>query len=226
MSSEPVTTGARGSQVGLLLMLGMGAFLVSVSVEDAREAVRRAPVPVGCAEFVAAPRKAGRWVEVSGCRLDVSSAATRRWKGWMRRSDAGVSSGRTLEIFLPVAPLGTPLGTPSTVVVSTRDVQLLSLLDRLSGLDEAAADAFIAEHTAELEAALAPEKLTGYVEPVASWSSRSALRALEAAEAVVLVQGGRPLAANAFIGLGAGLGLWVWALLPLARRLVLGRSQP
>ena len=67
-----------GAQLGTLLMLAVGAGLVGVSATDARELARGKPMELPCAEWSRAPLEKARWVSVTGCRLDIASAATRR----------------------------------------------------------------------------------------------------------------------------------------------------
>lgn len=221
--------GGVGAKLGTVLMLGLGAGLVGVSATDAREVFRGGPLALSCAEFVEHPLERARWVSLSGCRLDLPAAASRRWKGWAPlKADAGVGSKqpRTMELYLPLAPVGAESGTATPVIVASKDPALLQLADQLAALRPEEAVRWIDAHRADVEAALAPPALVGYAETVTSWASRSAMNALEAQGSVILVHDGGPNTGNALLGLAAGFLLMVWALLPVMRKLALWWESP
>jgi hypothetical protein len=222
--------GGWSQVVGTLVLLGAGLGLVLVSVADLRYAVA-GPKTLGCADYLNAPQQA-RWVSLTGCRLELPSAAARSFKGWLPlRADSGSVGGRSLELFIPLGVLGTAPQERSPVLVSTADPALLRLVDALSQLpDEASADAFTDAHAKDLEAVLAPPLLTGYVEPVDSMGSRQARSALSLDGAVVLRQNTRPEMGKGLCTLLIGFALTFWALLPIVRRgqlwLEAGGAQP
>ena len=74
-------TDGWGAVMGTLLLLGFGLFVIFISAADLREAARTEPVERTCASWLADPSGA-RWIRLSGCRLDLAEAASRRWKGW------------------------------------------------------------------------------------------------------------------------------------------------
>lgn len=221
--------GGVGAKLGTVLMLGLGVGLVAVSATDARELARGGPKELGCAEFLEAPLEQARWVSLTGCRLDLPAAATRRWKGWAPlKADGGVGGKqpRTLELFLPLAPVGTESGTLTPVIVASKNPELLKLTDQLGAMPPDETARWLDAHQAELEAALAPPKLVGYAESVNSWASRSAMNALDAQGSVIVVHDGAPNTGNTLLGLLAGLALMVWALLPLVRQAQLWCETP
>lgn len=213
-----------GSAVGLLLLLGFGLFILFVSVADLREAARTAPVERACAEWLADPSGA-RWVKLTGCKLDLGAAATRRWKGFVSVADGGVSGQRFLELFVPIGVDVTSNDAPRAVLATT-DKALLDQVNAIDRLPKEAVGPYLDEHRAELEALISPELLTGYVEPVKSLAARSALGTLDAAEgAVVLEQNRQPPRANAVFGVLMGLAFVALAVRTVARRLLVDRDS-
>ena len=65
-----------GAATGLILLLGFGVFVLFVSVADLREAARIVPEQRTCESWLADPSGA-RWVKLTGCKLDLSAAASR-----------------------------------------------------------------------------------------------------------------------------------------------------
>lgn len=193
-----------GGAMGTALLLGFGLFVLFISVADLREASRIKPVERGCTEWLADPSGA-RWVRLVGCKLDLTEAASRKWKGWRSLRDGGVSGEHYLELFIPIFAGDAPVSPPRGVVATT-DKELLTLMDgidRLADPDEVAA--YLELHKATIEELLEPKTLTGYVEPVKSVAARSALGVITAEDAVVLEQGRQPPRMNALFGLLVGL---------------------
>jgi hypothetical protein len=193
-----------GGAMGTLLLLGFGLFILFVSVADLKEASRIKPEERGCEEWLA-DSSGARWVTLVGCKLDLSEAASRKWKGWRSTKDGGLSGQHYMELFIPIFTGEAPSGPPRAVLAST-DADLLALMDgidRLGSPEEV--EAYLQGNGATLEKLLEPKTLTGYVEPVKSVSSRSALGVLTADDAVVLEQGRQPPRANALFGLVIGL---------------------
>ncbi len=222
--------GSLGSTVGTLLFIGIGLAFVWLGVSDLNEALRQQPVPLQCGEFLAAPGATARWVALSGCRLDLPGAASRRWKGSLpgqSRVDGG-ARGMTLELFIPLSARDAPASERPTAVLATTDKQLLGLVDQIGRLDTRdRVDAFLQEHQAEFDTLLSPEPLIGYVEPIASSASRAALGVITAEGAVVLEQGRQPQRLNSVCTVLFGMALLVWGLMPIARRWRLEKeSQP
>jgi hypothetical protein len=215
-----VGDGGFASAMGPLLFVGVGLGFTWLGLADLNEAVRVQPVEQTCAAFLAAPGATARWVSLTGCRLDLPSAASRRWSGWLpgQRRDAGVG-GMTLELFIPLSVRGEAPPERPTAVVATTEKALLGLIDQLQQLDsEQRVEAFMLEHQAELERTLGPEKLVGYVEPLASTAAHAALGVLTAEGAVVLEQGRQPQRVNSLCSVLFGMALLVWGLLPITRR--------
>lgn len=193
-----------GGAMGTVLLLGFGLFVLFISVADLREAARIKPVERGCTEWLADPSGA-RWVTLSGCKLDLTEAASRKWKGWRSLRDGGVSGEHYMELFIPLFTGDEPV-VPPRGVVATTDKELLTLMDgidRLANPDEV--DAYLQLNQAAIDKLLEPRTLTGYVEPVKSVAARSALGVLTADDAVVLEQGRQPPRMNALFGLVVGL---------------------
>lgn len=193
-----------GGAMGTVLLLGFGLFVLFISVADLREAARIRPVERGCTEWLADPSGA-RWVTLSGCKLDLTEAASRKWKGWRSLRDGGVSGEHYMELFIPLFTGDEPV-VPPRGVVATTDKELLTLMDgidRLANPDEV--EAYLQLNQAAIDKLLEPRTLTGYVEPVKSVAARSALGVLTADDAVVLEQGRQPPRMNALFGLVVGL---------------------
>ncbi|MDP1823580.1 MAG: hypothetical protein Q8L48_10065 [Archangium sp.] len=193
-----------GGPLGTLLLLGFGLFFLFISVADLREASRLKPEERGCAAWLADPSGA-RWVTLVGCKLDLGAAASRKWKGWRSTKDGGVSGQHYMELFIPLFAGDAPSGPPRGVL-ATSDKDLLALMDgidRLGSPEEV--QAYLLANAATLDKLLEPKTLTGYVEPVKSVASRSALDVITSEDAVVLEQGKRPPRANALFGLVVGL---------------------
>ena len=193
-----------GGAMGTVLLLGFGLFVLFISVADLREAARIKPVERGCTEWLADPSGA-RWVTLSGCKLDLTEAASRKWKGWRSLRDGGVSGEHYMELFIPLFTGDEPV-VPPRGVVATTDKELLTLMDgidRLANPDEV--EAYLQLNQAAIDKLLEPRTLTGYVEPVKSVAARSALGVLTADDAVVLEQGRQPPRMNALFGLVVGL---------------------
>ena len=199
-----------------LVLLAVGLGVIAMSVADLREALRWRPLELTCEEWLAEPLEA-RWVSLSGCRLDLASAASRTWRGWFSASDGGQGGALTLELFVPISA-SDERETPPRVVVATSDKELLTVVDALARVQPSEVDAFIDAHRATLEEKLKPPKLVGYVEPVASLASRTALKSMMAEGAVVLEQGREPPRANAFFGLFVGLVIMGVVLFPFVQR--------
>lgn len=193
-----------GGAMGTLLMLGFGLFVLFISVADLREASRIKPVERGCTEWLADPSGA-RWVSLVGCKLDLTEAASRKWKGSRSMRDGGVSGEHSMELLIPIFVGDAPV-SPLRGVVATTDKELLTLMDgidRLGSPEEV--EAYLAINKATMEKFLEPKTLTGYVEPVKSVAAWSALGVITAEDAVVLEQGRQPPRMNALFGLIVGL---------------------
>jgi hypothetical protein len=109
-------------------------------------------------------------------------------------------------------------------VVATTEAGLLGLVDDLARQPLEQVDAFIDAHRTELASKLAPEELTGYVEPIASLASRKALTLITREGAVVLEQNRTPQRANALFGVFLGMVLLAVGFGPLVRRTLLLRE--
>lgn len=214
--------GGWGAAAGTLLILGFGLFVLFVSVSDLREAARIAPEKRTCGSWLADPRGA-RWVELSGCKLDLASAASRKWKGWLSVRDGGVSGAKYLELFIPIVN-DQPVDPPRAVL-ATQDAELLALIDGIDAVPPDEVDAYLDAHGAAFRALLSPEKLTGYVEPVKSLASRSALTQITAEDAVVLEHNRQPPRANAIFGVVVGLFCIAMAVRTMARRYLVDRDS-
>jgi hypothetical protein len=199
----------------ILLVLGLG--LIRFSAQDLGEALHWGPRELSCEAWLDAPLET-RWVSLTGCRLDLSSAASRTYKGWLPPVDGGVAGPRTLELFLPVSA-SEVRETPPRVVVSTSDRELLDVVDALARVPQPEVDAFIEAHRSTLEEKLKPSHLVGYVEPVASLASRSALKSMMIERAVVLEQDRAPPKANAIFGVLVGMVMLLVALWPIFNRI-------
>lgn len=214
-----------GVAVGTLLLLGFGLFVTFVSVADLREAARLEPDKRTCASWLA-DASGPRWVSLSGCRLDLASAASRKWKGWRSLRDGGVSGEKYLELFMPIVAEGvTPTEAPPRAVLATSNAELLALIDGIDALPPEEVEGYLRAHGAAFEALLAPKELVGYVEPVKSLASRSALGILTADDAVVLEQGRQPPRANALFGVLVGLFCVGVAARSIARRALVDRDS-
>lgn len=192
-----------GGAAGIVLLLAFGLFVLFISVADLREAARVEPEERDCTSWMEDPSGA-RWVTLVGCQLDLPEAASRRWKGWGALKDGGVSTGRYLELFIPLYAGQAPLDPPRAVL-ATSDQALLAFMDSIERLPPDQVQAYLKVNAAAVETLLQPKTLTGYVEPVKSLAARSALTVLTADDAVVLEQGRQPPRASALFGLLVGL---------------------
>lgn len=84
-------------------------------------AISRQQVTVSCDELVREPRRA-LWVRVTGCSVDYLGA------GYYRES-----GGRITELFLPARPALQPKTNPAALVISTKDPEVLALLQATVG---------------------------------------------------------------------------------------------
>jgi hypothetical protein len=199
--------------------LGLG--LISMSSTDARAAVEGTRALEG-AHWLDHPFEA-RWVRLRGCRLDLASAASRNWRGVGATPVDGGVAPRTLELFIPLSATD-EREVPPRAVVATTEAGLLGLVDDLARQPLEQVDAFIDAHRTELANKLAPEELTGYVEPIASLASRKALTLITREGAVVLEQNRTPQRANALFGVFLGMVLLAVGFGPLVRRTLLLRE--
>jgi hypothetical protein len=213
-----------GGATGTLLLIGFGVFVLFVSIADLREAARIKPEERTCASWLEDPSGA-RWVTLTGCKLDLSEAASRRWKGWRSVKDGGVSGAKYLELFIPVYAGLTVDDGPPRGVLATTDKALLNLIDGIDALPPEQVAAYLQAHAAEFQAILEPATLTGYVEPMKSLAARSALNVLEDSSAVVLEQGREPARANAVFGLLVGLFCVALGVRSVGRRWLLDRDS-
>lgn len=201
---------------GTVVLLALGVGAITMSATELREGLRLAPAELTCAQWLDAPLER-RWVALSGCRMDLAAATSRSWRGWFPASDGGPRGPRTLELFLPVWATETRDVLPRAVV-ATSDAELLGVIDELARVPPAEVDGFIEAHRRTLESKLMPARLVGYVEPVASLASRSALKTMMVERAVVLQEGRAPARANAAFGVLVGLVLLAVALVPMFAR--------
>jgi hypothetical protein len=211
-----------GAAAGTLLLLGFGLFVLFVSIADLREAARIAPEKRTCASWLKDP-SGPRWVELSGCKLDLASAASRKWKGWLSVRDGGVTGAKYLELFIPIVA-DQPIDPP-VAVLATQNTELLALVDGIDAVPPEEVGAYLEAHGDAFRAALEPEKLTGYVEPVKSLASRTALAAITAENAVVLEQNKQPPRANAVFGVVVGLFCIAMAVRTMGRRYLVERDD-
>jgi len=211
-----------GAAAGTLLLIGFGCFVLFISVADLREAARVKPEERSCESWLKDP-SGPRWVSLKGCQLDLPAAASRKWKGWRSVLDGGVSGERYLELFVPIY-VGAPSEEPRAVL-ATSNPELLALVDGIDAVPPNEVDAYLEGHQGAFRTQLSPETLTGYVEPVKSLASRSALGLLMAEDAVVLEQGREPPRANALFGLLMGLVCIALGVRSLARRWLVLREQ-
>lgn len=214
--------GGWGAATGTLLILGLGLFALFVSVSDLREAARVTPEKRTCGSWLNDSRGA-RWVELSGCKLDLASAASRKWKGWLSLRDGGVSGAKYLELFIPIVS-DRPIDPP-VAVLATQDTELLALIDGIDAVPPEEVEAYLDAHGAAFRAILTPEKLVGYVEPVKSLASRSALASITAENAVVLEHNRQPPRINALFGVVVGLFCIAFAVRTMARRYLVERDS-
>lgn len=216
-----------GAATGTLLLLGFGLFTLFVSVADLREAARIAPEKRTCASWLKDP-SGPRWVELSGCKLDLASAASRKWKGWLSVRDGGVTGAKYLELFIPIVAGGDDVGRqddPPVAVLATQNTELLALVDGIDAIPPEEVGAYLDAHGSAFRTALEPEKLTGYVEPVKSLASRTALTSITAENAVVLEQDKQPPRANALFGVVVGLFCIALAVRTMGRRYLVERDN-
>lgn len=212
-----------GAATGVMLLVGFGVFVLFVSLADLREAARVKPEVRSCEAWLQDPSGA-RWVTLTGCKLDLSAAASRKWKGWISVRDGGTSGARFLELYIPIAAhVGDAL--PPKGVLATTDAKLLALVDGMDGIKPEDVEAYLSAHEAEFQTLLNPPDLTGYVEPLKSMSSRTALGELAAADAVVLEQGREPARANSLFGLVVGLVCIALGVRSVGRRLLIDRDS-
>jgi hypothetical protein len=211
--------GGPGSLVGTLLQLFVGLAFVLISAPDLAVMLQPGPTPLRCQRFVEDPSQA-RWVSLTGCRLELPSAASRRFAGLNPFAGDAGTGARYLELFVPLTPVEDTTGLPvkPTVVLATSDPALLKVMDTLARLPEDEAAAFVQAHATELRSLVEPETLTGFVRPLKSRAAQSALEVLGAEAAVVVEQNREPVRRNAIFGIVAGLLLMAWALYPLVRR--------
>ncbi|MFZ5441689.1 MAG: hypothetical protein ACOZQL_16930 [Myxococcota bacterium] len=212
-----------GAALGLLLLLGFGLFILFISVADLREAARSTPEERTCEAWLRDPSGA-RWVTLTGCRLHLAEAVSRRWKGWLGLRDGGVSGAHHLELFVPLYVGDTPTERVSGVL-ATSSPALLGLLDGIDRLPPQEVEGYLQAHAAEFEAVLSPPKLTGYVEPVKSIAAVTALGYLTTDEAVVLQEGRGPRRANSIFGLFVGLLCVGAAVRSIGRRWLVDRDS-
>jgi hypothetical protein len=205
------------------MLLGLGMYLLFISVSDLQEAARLAPVVRPCNDWLQAP-EGPRWVTLTGCKLNLEQAASRKWKGWRSVRDGGVSGEKLLELYVPFLSEGQSATTPVHALLATTDVRLIQFLTDLEPLSPAEIEKTMDLRSAELELLLNPPELTGYVEPVPSMGARSAMRVLTAEDAVVLEQGRDPPRANAVFGLVVGLVCVALGLRPMFRRMMVERD--
>jgi hypothetical protein len=192
-----------GVAAGTLLLLGFGLFVLFVSLADLKEASRLQPVERGCSEWLSDPSGA-RWVKLVGCKLDFASASSRKWRGFVTPKDGGTGAERYLELFVPIVAGDVP-DDPPRAVLATRDEATLDFVNGIERLAPEDVPAYLEKNRATIDAIVEPKTLVGYVEPMKSLASRSALGQLMAPEAVVLEQGRQPPRANALFGLLIGL---------------------
>lgn len=212
-----------GGAAGTLLLFGFGLFVVFVSLADLREAARLEPFERACDEWLVDP-SGPRWVKLNGCRLDLSAAASRRWKGFISVRDGGVSGEKFLELFVPIGVDITSQEAPRAVLATT-DKALLDHVNAIHHLPREEVEPYLMAHRDELDGLLNPESITGYVEPVRSIAARSALEALAATDAVVLEQNRQPPRANALFGLLMGLAFIAFSVRVVARRALVERDS-
>lgn len=211
-----------GAATGLLLLLGFGLFVLFVSVADLREAARIAPEQRTCESWLK-DSSGARWVKLTGCKLDLSAAASRKWKGWLSVRDGGVSGEKFLELYIPIGVVETD--EAPRAVLATSDAELLKLVNGIEATPPEQVEAYLREHAAEFEKLLSPETLTGYVEPVKSLASRSAMGMITSEDAVVLEQGRQPPRANALFGVVVGLFCIAIGVRSIARRALVERDS-
>jgi hypothetical protein len=215
-------TGGAASLIPTVLLLSTGVVLTFNGIHDIRLAVASVPQRMPCQTFIDAPQTA-RWVTLTGCRLDLNAATTRRWRGWWNRTDGG-SSTRHLELFIPLSAVGSPQPETPRVVLATMDPKVLSLVETIDRLPPEDVDAFIDTNAAHIESVLAPPELSASVAAFTAWGARPALRSLLAEDAVVLEQGREPQRVQSLCSLLLGLSLMLFALWPVARRIQLERE--
>jgi hypothetical protein len=212
-----------GGATGTVLLIGFGVVVLFVSIGDLREAARLKPEERSCESWLE-DSSGARWVSLSGCKLELAEAASRRWKGWRSVRDGGVSGAKYLELFIPIYT-GNQLDGPPKAVLATTDKELLALVDGIDQLAPEEVGAYLQAHGAAFQALLEPKTLVGYVEPMKSLAARSALNVLADESAVVLEQGRQPARANAVFGLVVGLFCVALGVRSIGRRVLIDRDS-
>lgn len=173
--------GGVGASVGTFLFIAAGLGFVWRGVSDLNDTMHAQPAEQPCEPFLSAvPASEPRWVALTGCRLD------------LERSQ--VHQGQLL------VPLISEGDAPRAFVAPAN-----AELQRLDTPQKR--EAFLAEHRAELEKALAPPTLIALVEP------------LRGPDGTPRLTQGRPAPRLRSVGgVLFGMALMVLGLLPVARR--------
>ena len=113
-----------------LLLVGLP--LLADGVDGLYHAVRsQSLASTTCEQFQLLRPRTG-WLRLTGCEIDYVRAGYREVRG------------RTTELFIPVRPLGSSPAQPSPLVLSTRDPELLAIVERgLAGPAQKDPEAFL-----------------------------------------------------------------------------------
>ncbi|CAN5871840.1 hypothetical protein BH24ACI5_BH24ACI5_17910 [soil metagenome] len=106
--------------------------LLTHGIEGLYHAYRsRIQAPVTCEQF-REERPASGWLRLTGCEIDYVRAGYRETRG------------RVTELFFPLRPAGSSPAQPAVLVLSTRDPELLAIIEReLAGRAQSDEEAFL-----------------------------------------------------------------------------------
>lgn len=210
------SAGQTAGTLGWLLVLGAGVAVTAWNAPHLEMSLRGAPVERSCKAWLKDP-SGPRWVTLTGCKLDLSAAAARRWKGFISLRDGEVSGAHYVQLYVPLAWMVGDESPPRGVLV-TSEAGVLSLLQGLDDVSRDAAPGWLEAHADQLDAVLEPQRLTGLVEPLEDLPAHGKLGMLTAPGAVVLRQGATPPLANPVAGVVLGAALALLGGVVLARR--------
>ena len=198
-----------------LLLVGLP--LLADGVDGLYHAVRsQSLASTTCEQFQLARPHSG-WLRLTGCEIDYMRAGYREVRG------------RTTELFIPVRPLGSSPAQPSALVLSTRDPDLLAIVERgLAGPARKDPEAFLLMMLKIVTAMNVVSEIQGFTRsPLDMLPTRRGLGAIKAPLAddfVVLDLGDRPrLLFPALESIGGAVALLAWLFGSGSRR---RRSAP
>lgn len=157
------------------MILRIALLLVSVpllahGVDSLYHAARsQTQASVSCQE-VARERPTSAWLRLTGCEIDYVRAGYREVRG------------KVTELFIPIRPIGSSPAQPSAVVLSTRDPNLLAIVERgLSGPAQKDREAFLVMMLKIVTAMGISSEIEGFTRPpLEMLRTRGSLAAIKA----------------------------------------------